>query len=47
MAMHIPKAPGFSSMLKEGARVSEQFESYQFACSCLQFCEYFWKKFIS
>jgi len=22
MAMHIPKAPGFSSMLKEGARVS-------------------------
>jgi hypothetical protein len=23
MAMHIPKAPGFSSMLKEGARVSK------------------------
>lgn len=24
MALHVPKAPGFSSMLKEGARVSDR-----------------------
>lgn len=29
MALHVPKAPGFAQMLKEGARVSIYIRYYQ------------------
>lgn len=30
MALHVPKAPGFAQMLKEGARVSYFFHNLLF-----------------
>ncbi|RZF39935.1 hypothetical protein LSTR_LSTR002338 [Laodelphax striatellus] len=41
MALHVPKAPGFAQMMKEGARPSSHLNSsvYRNISACKQFAE--------
>lgn len=45
--MHIPKAPGFSSMLKDGARVSKKCNAQQFSLNLFAFMSFFCQKLVT